>query len=222
MPTPESIQHWSTRASLFGSDGVLNIGHSADRRAAFDQAERAWLLPLLDELLACEPALSIGTALDFGCGSGRFSNDLAARFNTVIAFDPSQGWAETWTPAQNVLRVLGSLETLQPHLDALESPHTLDFIWTSTVLQHIPDEELVGIADFLSRVANADTRLFLVEHITQQPFREESQTVAGVRSFCWHRTLEFYQDIFPAFALEEVSVFEFDMPRLAVLTGKRF
>lgn len=83
-----------------------------------------------------------GTCVEVGCGSGRMTPLLAARFDRVIALDVSQAMLdrtrEAVGDAPNVELVLGSGERLDGVADGVA-----DTLVCYLVLQHLPRRELV-------------------------------------------------------------------------------
>lgn len=83
-----------------------------------------------------------GTCVEVGCGSGRMTPLLAARFDRVIALDVSQAMLDRTRAAvgdaANVELVLGSGERLDGAADGVA-----DTLVCYLVLQHLPRRELV-------------------------------------------------------------------------------
>lgn len=88
-----------------------------------------------------EPA-SVRTILDLGCGTGRFSEGLAARFDArVIAIDPSRKMLEQARSKQvdpRVCYVTGAGESI-----ALRS-NSVDVIFMSMIFHHFQDPRLAA------------------------------------------------------------------------------
>ena len=85
---------------------------------------------------------SIRTTLDLGCGTGRFSEALAARFDAqVIAVDPSKKMLERARSKQvdpRVCYVLGSGEAVPLH------SNSVDLIFMSMIFHHFQDPLLAA------------------------------------------------------------------------------
>ena len=97
--------------------------------------------------------LELRRALDFGCGAGRLTRALAGRFETAVGVDIAEGMVETARALNSDLdgcefRVNRSVDLGQ------FGDGEFDFVYSSLVLQHLPDRELVRgyVAEFL-RVA---------------------------------------------------------------------
>jgi ubiquinone/menaquinone biosynthesis C-methylase UbiE len=77
-----------------------------------------------------------GTALDFGCGVGRLSRGLAERFDSVIGVDISPRMielAKEHNPGSRFRFLLNQSSDL-----TILADESVDFIYSSIVLQHIP------------------------------------------------------------------------------------
>ena len=106
----------------------------------------------IDEVFAALDGLGVpvrtGTALDFGCGVGRLTQALATRFDHVVGLDVAPSMiqlakANDRSDGKATYRVNQS-----PRLEGVGDP-SLDFIYSSIVLQHIPPAiSTAYIADF--------------------------------------------------------------------------
>ena len=93
-------------------------------------------------------------ALDFGCGPGRLTRALAGRFETVVGVDISDGMVA----AARALN--GDVDSCEFRVNASSDLRQFDdgefdLVYSSLVLQHLPDRELVRgyVAEFLRVVA---------------------------------------------------------------------
>jgi SAM-dependent methyltransferase len=124
----------------------------------------------MDAVASHVETTSIHTILDLGCGTGRFSEALAARFNAeVIAIDPSTKMLEQARSKQLDPRVrydLGSGEAI-PLRD-----NWVDLIFMSMIFHHFDDPSLA--ARECRRVLRAGEKAFLRtgirEHISSYAY----------------------------------------------------
>ncbi|MFD0776579.1 class I SAM-dependent methyltransferase, partial [Streptomonospora algeriensis] len=82
-------------------------------------------------------------ALDFGCGAGRLSNALAARFSAVVGVDISEPML---AEARRLDRSGGRIDFRlndSPHLAAF-GDDSFDLVYTDLVLQHLPPDLAEG------------------------------------------------------------------------------
>lgn len=84
-------------------------------------------------------AVNHGAALDFGCGVGRLTQALAARFAQVVGVDVSPKMIETATALNPFPGRARFVWNGEPHLRQFGDA-TFDFIYTNLVLQHIVPE----------------------------------------------------------------------------------
>lgn len=154
MNTPEAIssQHAATSSRMRATWDALarrNAMHyiSTDRvdwdRTAF-LASGTERLTAIRELLGVDTADWRGTALDLGCGLGRFSFALAQDFEHVIAVDVSD---EMIRRAHELAAELGEQRVAfycnsGSDLGFVES-NRCDLAFSYVVLQHIPDRTIV-------------------------------------------------------------------------------
>ncbi|HWN23406.1 MAG TPA: class I SAM-dependent methyltransferase [Gaiellaceae bacterium] len=127
-------------------------GWDADAFFATGAAEIEQVLSSVNDLRP----LAYGRALDFGCGVGRLTRALAARFETAVGVDISAGMVET-ARALN-----GDVDSCEFRVNTSTDlsqfgDGEFDFVYSSLVLQHLPSRELVRgyVAEFL-RVAAPD------------------------------------------------------------------
>lgn len=95
-------------------------------------------------------------ALDFGCGAGRLTRALAARFDAAVGVDISAAMIET---ARRLNADVPGCEFRQNTTSNLGqfADGEFDLVYSSLVLQHLPSRELVRayVAEFL-RVTSPD------------------------------------------------------------------
>ena len=119
----------------------------------------------IDEVFAELGGLGVhprGVALDFGCGAGRLTQALAARFDTVVGVDVARSMvalAEEHNRQGDRCRfVLNEAADLACFADG-----SFDFLYSNIVLQHVGTELAKGyIAEFLRVVAPGGILVFQV------------------------------------------------------------
>lgn len=144
-------------------------GWDADEFFATGRAEIEQVLAVVDGL---ELPLERGRTLDFGCGVGRLTRALADRFDTAVGVDISE--AMVGTARELNADVVGCEFRVNASADLRQfDDGEFDFVYSSLVLQHLPDRELVNgyVAEFLRVVAPAGLVVFGLPARIGWPYR---------------------------------------------------
>ena len=144
-------------------------GWDADAFFATGAAEIEQVLSGVNDL---DPPLEYGRALDFGCGVGRLTRALAGRFDTAVGVDISEGMVETARKLN--ADVAGCEFRVNASADLRQfGDREFDFVYSSLVLQHLPDRELVQsyVAEFLRVVAPGGLVVFGLPARIGWPYR---------------------------------------------------
>ncbi|HVB92608.1 MAG TPA: class I SAM-dependent methyltransferase [Acidimicrobiales bacterium] len=107
----------------------------------FLESGRTEVARALETIRATGLSLGTGSALDFGCGLGRLTAALGQHFDHVMGLDVSPAMVLS---AQRIHHGVSGLEftaNLRADLNMLAS-ESFDFVFTSRVLQHLPDPEM--------------------------------------------------------------------------------
>ncbi len=198
-----SIEYWSARADELGAAAVFNRGHSPARHAEITAHQKDVLYPCLRaELAGWERDV-----LDFGCGTGRFTRDLAALVSgQAIGVDPISALLDLAPRHSSV-----DYKTMTPGRVPADTG-SIDVVWVCLVLGGITDaDDLRQTASELERVLQQDGLLFLVENVANRP-----------SSSTWvYRTVAEYSSLFRSVALRQVGEYVDLGERIAVLAGRR-
>jgi 2-polyprenyl-3-methyl-5-hydroxy-6-metoxy-1,4-benzoquinol methylase len=178
--------YWESRARRFATRGrglaaVCSYGMPAFYNHSIEIGQRRALLPWLPRVEA-----GSSTALDVGCGVGRWSQELARRGHHVLGLDLSPtmieqarrqaaGWGTRCSFA------LGDVTTL-------DLGRTFDFIVCVTVLQHVlnPAEARGAVARLASHLAPGGTLVLLEAAPTRLTGRCDT-AVFRARTVAWYR-----------------------------------
>ena len=150
----ENREFWNKRARRYG-----HTGWTDNLIYVYDQQARLLAIEKILSTLTCHKSV----ALDFGCGSGDFSNLLAKYFEKVIAFDISDKVVEIAKGRY------GKIKNIQFHCDSyiknIEIPEdSIDLILSVTVLDHIMDDsELLGTLAYFKKILKNDGFLIALE-----------------------------------------------------------
>ncbi len=184
------LLYWRVRAEMYGKRGVLNLAHKEEQFDVITEQQKTTLFPMLKkELHGAERTL-----LDFGCGTGRFSRDLAKLIRgSVTAVDVTRELLKLASTSPNVTYKLVD-ETL-PFPDA-----SFDVVWSCLVLGGLQDLQLKKSIDEIERVLRPGGLFFYVENTARVPnseywyYRDEN-TYKEVASFCDPKVLGQYEDL---------------------------
>jgi ubiquinone/menaquinone biosynthesis C-methylase UbiE len=194
-------RYWAKRALRYGHRSVLNLGHREAELAEVTGMQRTTLFPLLRAQLRGRE----GVVLDYGCGAGRFTTDLA---------DIVHGKAIGVDPTEQLIEIAPRSATVEYYVlqdDKLPLPDaSVDVAWICLVLGCIPDERLnLSIAE-LRRVIRHEGLVFLVENTAQRPDRP----------YFHFRPVEKYRELFSWAALEPIGGYDDLGERISVLAGR--
>jgi SAM-dependent methyltransferase len=196
------VAYWRDRARTLGARSVVNLDHPAGRSLDDVSAgHRAALLPLLTAELRGDEAL----VLDLGCGTGRFTADLAALVDgDAVGVDPV---AELLALAPGAPRT-----TFQPMTEGRLplGDGTVDVVFTSLVLGGIPIDALARTVVEMRRVLRPGGLVFLSESVADRPEPGHWAT----------RTLAEYLALLPWAQLREVGRFDDAGDAIVVLAGR--
>jgi SAM-dependent methyltransferase len=134
--------YWNRHASRDPLWAVLSDSSRTDRRwdlPSFMQTGEREISLLFHEIAALNLAVARGAAVDFGCGVGRLTQALARRFESVAGFDVSPDMIRL----AREINKYGSRVTYEVNDGSLgrRLPEaSVDFAYSTLVLQHVPPE----------------------------------------------------------------------------------
>ncbi len=197
------LRWWDRQASRYGPRSVLHSEHSEAEMAQVTEWQKGILFPLLRQQLR-------GTereCLDFGCGPGRFTPDLAELVGgRVVGVDPTRALLANAPRSKRVEYRLMEGGTI-PADDS-----SVDVVWICLVLMCITDEWALrrSVAE-IGRVLRPDGLLFLVENTES---RENLRHLS-------YRSVEEYQSLFTFAKLEHAGDYHDLGERISILTGRK-
>jgi SAM-dependent methyltransferase len=199
---PRGIAYWQRRARRHGARAVLHLGHAEHELEALTRRQAEQILPALRARLRGDERL----ALDFGCGSGRFTEPLAQAIGgRALGVDPVPellALAPATANAEFRLLRRGRI----PLADA-----AADVVFVCLVLGGITDDAaLRAVAAELARVLSPQGLLLLVENTTARADLPHWR----------YRTAASYAALFPCVELEPAGHY-FDLgERVEILAGR--
>lgn len=119
------LKYWEIRAAQYGQRAVLNLGHRDDEFDFVTELQKREIYP---SFVACLKGAE-RVVLDFGCGVGRFTPDLAVMTGgNAIGVDPIRLFLEMAPKAENVQYIVAD-EGVIPLKD-----RCVDVVWICLVL----------------------------------------------------------------------------------------
>jgi SAM-dependent methyltransferase len=196
---------WSERAAKHGARCVANLGYSEAEFDAVTARQQDTLLPLLAKHLDG----SEHSALDFGCGPGRFSGALSQALGggKVVAFDICKPLIQLAPRTVNVFYMSSSTDEFFS-----SCRQQFDVIWICLVLGGLPDSLLATITSNLARTLRHNGLLFLVEHTSDNNRGND---------FWKFRTLAEYQALFPPIELRKEGFYLDFGQEVGVMVGRK-
>jgi SAM-dependent methyltransferase len=181
---------------------VLNLAHAGNEYDHVTDVQKKILLPLFKAHLKGYER----TVLDFGCGPGRFTADLAnAVQGSAVGVDISRRLIDMAPRASNVTyRVLPN--GILPHDD-----FRFDVVWDCLVLGGIPDIAVGATAEALEDALQSGGLLFLVESTSNRPNG----------TYWFFRGANFYKSLFPRVNLRIISTYVDVDDELSILAGRK-
>jgi len=196
------IAYWNDRAKRQGKG---TVGHCRYTEREFQDASDQFRDELISRVEELMPK-SCSTAVDFGCGWGRFTNDLAKLIKgNCIGLDICLPLLELAESADQV-----RFECIDPLAPFPVEDAGVDLIFTCTVLQHVVVEEVLNhISREFNRVLRPGGLVFLFENTAEKsPSRH-------IR----FRSVKEYQGYFPWGNLTHDGTLEFEGEQHSVMYG---
>jgi colanic acid/amylovoran biosynthesis glycosyltransferase len=196
-------RYWTERVRRLGRRSVFHAGHPDDELDAVTAKQRAVILPVLDRLRTGGERI----ALDYGCGWGRFTGDLATRVTELaIGMDPVP---DLLVMAPRAPRTV----FLAPPPGAVPlRTGTVDLLWVCLVLGAIVEgRQLAETCAELRRVLRPGGLMLLVENTTASPDAPHFR----------FRSVAAYRRLFPDVALEPAAAYDDRGETITVMAGRR-
>ncbi|MEW5799924.1 MAG: class I SAM-dependent methyltransferase [Bacteroidota bacterium] len=194
--------YWKIRSREFGRMSVLNLSHSSDEYEAVTTAQKNEIFPVLKKYLRKSDTI----CLDFGCGPGRFTADLAVLMNgTCIGVDPI---SELIHLAPKNDRV--SYKVMHKGRIPLDQ-ESVDVIWCCLVLGGIPESLLSTTVHEMLRVLRGGGLMILIENTSAKHSGD----------YWMFRSAEFYRTLFPDVDLQPVHSYTDCGETISVIIGRK-
>ncbi|MGF7078019.1 class I SAM-dependent methyltransferase [Mucilaginibacter sp. UYCu711] len=196
------IDYWENRAKRFGELSVLNISLSEEEIQSLKDFQAKTIFPVLKKQLRGNEQ----TLLDFGCGHGRLSIELADLTKcNVTGADPIKHLLQLAPVNSKVTYKLINKNKIPVENDAF------DIIWISFVLGGITaKKDLNQTVKELNRVAKRDGLLFLIENTSDKK---------DIISWKYY-SKQFYINLFKNFNLVHLQDFSHANEQFSIFAGR--
>lgn len=200
----DTNSYWTDRAKKFGSRSVLNLGHSEDEMENITQMQRDLIFPILEKTLAGNEK----NILDFGCGPGRFSLDLANLIHgNCIGVDSTQYLLDLAPVSSKVQYRLIPKTGIIP-----VEGNSMDVVWICLVLGGIISDKLLDkTANEIDRVLKQNGLIILIENTMDKKSHV----------FWKHRSIDFYLNLFKNYNLKLESDYYDLGDRISIFMGRK-
>jgi ubiquinone/menaquinone biosynthesis C-methylase UbiE len=153
-----NISKWSKRVKMYGEKAVYNIGHKSSELENVTKFQKSIILPLIKS--AVGESNEVKTALDFGCGSGRFTDDLAKIIDgRAIGVDPIVDLLNM-APKSKRCQYL----KIKPFRKLPIESKSIDLLFICLVLGGIEERELFFLLKEFKRILKKNGLIILVEN----------------------------------------------------------
>jgi SAM-dependent methyltransferase len=197
-PTP--FQYWENRVRTYGPRSVLHVAHADEDMAAITRMQEREIFPYFcSELNGQEKVV-----LDFGCGPGRFTAQLADMIHgEAIGLDPMRELLRRAPKSPSVTYQCVRSVRL-PFAD-----NSFDVIWCCLVMGGIAEpKETIGE---LCRLLRPNGLMFLVENTSDGPNGE----------FWKYRSVDEYIALFSFVKLVHLHDYVDVGERISVMSGRK-
>jgi SAM-dependent methyltransferase len=196
------LEYWEERVKKHGQTSVLNLAHSPDEFEEVGQKQKQAIFPHFIASLKGDDKV----VLDFGCGCGRFTPDLASLVEgKAIGIDPIKALIEIAPKNENVdyrVMKLGDIPL---------GDESVDVVWSCLVLGCIPENDLKQSVKEINRVLKNGGLLFIIESTSMR---------TNVKHFSY-RTIDDYSKMFNFASLIHLHDY-FDMgDKISLMAGRK-
>ncbi len=199
-------QYWDDRAKKFGKYGVINLSYGKNEFDTVTKRDEGEIFPAIQPLLTGNEKL----ALDFGCGPGRFTRDLAGLIHgKSIGVDSTKEFLKKAPRSKDTeYRLIENGRIPLPD-------SSVDLVWTFNVLGCIKDELLPQTIAEIERVLVNGGIVVATENSTEKE---------NVACYTYRRPADYIR-LFPKVQLRHVRDFLDKGPsfeeRLSIIAGKK-
>lgn len=192
---------WSLMAKKFGSYSVIDSRHGPKDYAYVTKKQKEIIFPYLKKLIRKEDKI----LLDYGCGPGRFTNDLAGIINGhALGFDPTIEFINM-CPKNKKTFFTHDFNHFK------EKQIKFDVIWICLVLGGVNNEQLEQISLQIEKILGENGLLFFAES-TSNKYIEGRWRI---------RTFEAYKDLFQFVSVKQIGKYFDAGQEISIMSGRR-
>ncbi len=199
---PPTIAYWEWRAAQYGRRSVFSLGHPEEELDEITAHQKKEIYPFFLELLMGDEKI----ALDLGCGTGRFTSDIAQMIGgKAVGIDPVCSLLAMASKKENVeyrLMEPGSLPFPEDHFDV---------VWICLVLGGMNGALLERTVYEIKRVLKKDGLLFLVENTSLQKNSDH----------WWYRDFQEHKRILDFVSLRKLHDYCDVNERITIMAGRK-
>ncbi|MGE5847981.1 MAG: class I SAM-dependent methyltransferase [Ignavibacteria bacterium] len=195
-------KYWKNRVKNYGEKAVINLNHGLSDYSDITEHQKKEIFPILKQLLNGDEHF----ILDFGCGPGRFTSDLAKIIKGLaIGVDIIPELLKMAPKSESVVYKLMK-EGKIPLKDK-----SVDIVWICLVLGGIKKKLLQKTVREIERISKDNSLIFLVENTSLKPNS----------SYWFFRTYDEYKKLFPSFKIDYLhEYYDFD-ERISIMGGRK-
>jgi SAM-dependent methyltransferase len=199
----DGAAYWEKRARRLGARAVFHVGHSEDELEAVTRKQRDEIYPHFSRCLRGDEEV----VLDFGCGTGRFTDDLAGMIGgRAVGMDTTAALIDLAPMSDRVCY------EVCPEGKIVLADDSVDVVWICLVLGCITNASVLSdTVSEIERVLKDGGLLFLVENTAR---RLSTPTFA-------FRPVSEYATLFPGVPLDHLHDYYDLGERISVLAGRR-
>jgi ubiquinone/menaquinone biosynthesis C-methylase UbiE len=195
-------KYWKNRVKNYGERAVINLNHSGTDYYDITELQKKEIYPVFKKLLNGDEQV----ILDFGCGPGRFTKDLAGMINgKAVGVDIIQELINLAPKSESVVyKVMEEGKIPLPD-------KSIDIVWICLVLGGMKGRILKKTIREIVRISKDNSLIFLVENTSLKSSSPQ----------WFFRSFDEYKKLFPSFNLNYLHEYLDLDERISVMGGRK-
>ena len=201
--------NWDDRFKKLGVYGLIDTRHPKNELSYVTKEQKRIIFPYFKSMLNGNEM----NILDFGCGSGRFTHDLASILRkrtgggAVIGTDVTQGYISLAKKKKTM-----NVKFIHSNFFFHEFKKNFDAVWVCMVFGGISDDLLVQISRKITMRLNPNGLLFIIE-----------ATGNSNKNGAWKiRTVKDLLSFFPKIRLKKIITYTDAGQEISIIAGRKF